>query len=182
MVDCGFWNVHPSEGNAMGRADIDQLVTENIRLAYYVANKYRNTKLDYDDVLSSCFFGLTKAAKDFDSTKSKFSTYAVLVMHNEVRMLFRYIKRRSLNVSYEEHNYEIYSSNDYKVIEDSDYIADLLNCLTEKEKSVVIQIYGIGIEKVKQSDISIQLNVKQPQISRIKTIALNKMRAVAEGW
>lgn len=75
------------------------VVTDNIRLAHYIAEKYRATVknlnyIDMDDMTDAAFLGLVKAASSFKPKLGfKFATYAVQIMHNECRMQLRSNKR-----------------------------------------------------------------------------------------
>ena len=48
----------------------EQLITENIRLAYYVAKRFLNSGIEYDDLVSVASLGLVKAAKKFNQEKA----------------------------------------------------------------------------------------------------------------
>lgn len=63
----------------------EKLVTDNIKLAHYIANRYRGLSVDFEEIVSCAYLGLTKAALTYDSSKGiKFSTYAGRVMTNEI--------------------------------------------------------------------------------------------------
>lgn len=68
----------------------ERLVTENMKLAYHIANQFQNTGIDEDDLESAATFGLLKAAQTFNTSKGfKFSTYAGQCIQNEIRMILR---------------------------------------------------------------------------------------------
>lgn len=54
-----------------------ELVVENLPLVYYAASKYKAEWLEKEDKLSEITFGLCQAATSYDSSKGKFSTYAM---------------------------------------------------------------------------------------------------------
>ena len=56
--------------------DKTKLVEENLKLVYFVINKNYPTFKKDEDVIQAGMVGLCKAAKSFDESKSKFSTYA----------------------------------------------------------------------------------------------------------
>ena len=77
----------------------EQLVTDNIGLARFVANKYRPSMrmmcCDYEDLVSIAKIGLVKAANAYDASKgTKFATLAVLCMHNELKMAHNLASRK----------------------------------------------------------------------------------------
>lgn len=82
----------------------EKLVEDNIKLAYYMANKWyarlTNYNLPIDDITSECLLGLTKAALTFKQDKGvKFATYACKVINNAVLMLIRKEKFRNREIS-----------------------------------------------------------------------------------
>ena len=75
----------------------DDLVTDNIKLVYYMFNRLRQTQpvITYkDDIISEGMVGLVKAAKSFDCSRGiKFATFATLCIHNEMLMFLRQLNR-----------------------------------------------------------------------------------------
>ena len=72
----------------------NELVEKNIKLAYFVAARFQNCGIEYEDLVSICFLGLIKAADTYNPERSKFSSYAYRVMENEVLQEIRRVKRR----------------------------------------------------------------------------------------
>lgn len=72
--------------------EINNLITENMPLVYYLVSKYYPTYTTDDDLKQVGMIGLCNAAKKFDSEKSKFSTYASRCIIHEIGAEF---KRRS---------------------------------------------------------------------------------------
>ena len=70
----------------------DRLIEDNMKLVYYVVNKYYPTYMHDEDVIQEGMYGLCQAAKNYDPTKTKFSTYAVVCIKNRLRY---YIKSQS---------------------------------------------------------------------------------------
>lgn len=50
------------------------------------------------------------------------------------------------------------------------------NKLNNREKTVIVNSFGINCEEMKQKDIMNLLNIKQYQVSRIKISALKKIK------
>lgn len=71
------------------------IVQQNHQLIYHALHKtvYRSSELD--DYYGYAAEGLCKAAKTYNSDKGAFSTYAVHLMQNEIRMEARREKRRT---------------------------------------------------------------------------------------
>lgn len=57
---------------------------DNIPFVYYIIHKYYPTFAKDEDIIQSGMVGLVKAANKFDSTKGKFSTYAGVIIKNEI--------------------------------------------------------------------------------------------------
>lgn len=73
-----------------------RLVEENVPLAGYVAKRWvKQAGIEWEDALSAAEYGLVKAAMSFEEERGFcFSTYAVSVMENEIRMELRKRNRR----------------------------------------------------------------------------------------
>ena len=68
----------------------EKLVTDNLALAKYVAKKYIQSGLEYDDLLQVAYEGLVLAAARYDPGKGfAFSTFAVCCMEKRIWMQFR---------------------------------------------------------------------------------------------
>lgn len=181
--------------------DTKKLVTENIGLAVYVANMYRNQDLiEYDDLNQIAYIGLIKAANNYDETTgNKFSTFSVYVMKNEIRCAFRSnnkvakIKTQSLdlvvNSDSESKNVELHSlikDENANVFEDDkankEMVNDLLSELSEKERMIIELAFGIGCDKKSQQQITKETGVSQAHVSRIRTRSLLKMKHKYLEW
>lgn len=79
----------------------EEFFNRNIKLSYVAINKFKNIRhIDEEDKISLCNLGLIKAFNTFDlSKKIKFSSYAVVIMSNEIKMELRRIKKHKLNLS-----------------------------------------------------------------------------------
>ena len=67
-----------------------KLVTENLALAHYVANRFRSNAVEYEEIISTAYLGLVKAAVNYDFDKEiRFSTFAIKVIHNEILYYLR---------------------------------------------------------------------------------------------
>lgn len=79
----------------------NQIVENNINLAYYIANKFEvNNSYLMDDITSHAMIGLMKAANTFDTTKGLvFATYASRCIENEILMFLRKEKKHGLEIS-----------------------------------------------------------------------------------
>jgi RNA polymerase sigma factor (sigma-70 family) len=65
--------------------EIEKLVNDNIKLAYFFANKWRNIPgVAADDIEAQAMAGLVKAANMYDPSKGKFSSYAAMAIKNHL--------------------------------------------------------------------------------------------------
>lgn len=73
----------------MQKAEINDLILNNMNLVYYCVHKYYQSWCKDEDIIQTGMEGLCKAAATWDESKSKFSTYAVRCIRNEINMYFR---------------------------------------------------------------------------------------------
>jgi RNA polymerase sporulation-specific sigma factor len=79
-----------AKGNDEARS---MLIENNIRFVVHIANKYRDMKIEWEDLISMGNIGLIKGVDSFDPSKGKFSTYIGRCIENEILMGFRKEKR-----------------------------------------------------------------------------------------
>jgi len=99
-----------------------KLVEDNVAFAYHIAKRFINTSIEYEDLCSIARYGLVKAAATYDpSTGYRFTTYASVIIQNEILLTLR--KSR--------HSYEIisldYEYGDDKEMKLQDIIEDPIN-------------------------------------------------------
>lgn len=146
----------------------DDLIIENMNLVYGALHKYYPTFAFDEDIIQWGMVGLIKAADTYDASKSKFSTYAVRVILNEIRMELR--RRRSIvpEISLSQ---EIALGEDKVTLEDSlcgdediDYVdkAELTVGLTDDEKKML----GLTLKGLSQREIASKMGCSQPTVGR----------------
>lgn len=64
--------------------DVNQFVVDNMSLVPFTIKKYFGITKDFEDLCLIGYIALIKAAKSFDKTKTKFSTYASRCIRNEI--------------------------------------------------------------------------------------------------
>lgn len=152
-----------------------KLVEENHNLIYYALGKYRLNPEEYYDILA---IGLCKAAMNFDSKKSKFSTFAMKVMYTEFLQYQRMenSEKRKANKDTLSLNYKVNDpKNEGHMCELSDLMTDrrepfmdvihmyLPDILTSKEL-LVCQLSYDGYD---QTQIGEKLGVTQSYVSML---------------
>ena len=153
-----------------------ELVAENHNLIYGYA--YKNGVLldDYYDVLA---IGLCKAAKHYDSSKGKFSTFAFKCMNNEMNMMFNNLYKKSIipdamvssygSLPYgDDFTETIQDSKSCNDIEYNTMVNEILSLLTKKESV----IFKYLLNDLTHNEIANILKCNRQNI----TYSINKIR------
>lgn len=69
----------------MNSQETEQAVVDNQKLVHFAINRYFPGFHDDEDIFQVGWIGLWKACIGYDSSRSKFSTYAVRCIINEIR-------------------------------------------------------------------------------------------------
>lgn len=175
------------------------IAEENMSLVHYVANKFRNTKLAYDDLYGAALLGFTKALNSYDSERgAKFSTYAVNCMKNEIRFFLRKERRQSdhtvsynmvLSTDKNGNDFELYDiiseKNDDNpdvqeiMILEENRIAtvEAVSRLTELEQFIINHRYGLnGCDFKTQKEIAEEVDMSQANVSKIQKNCIKKIK------
>ena len=158
-----------------------KLAENNVNLARYVANQYRNTGMDYEELVSIAFLGLVKAAATFNETKASFAAYAVPTMRNEILMCLR--KKEVSTVSLDTPVADGIAivdtlgccSKELDALENSMFLSQSMKVLSQKEQTVLQAIY---YQNKVQSEVAKLLGYSQAHVSRIHHAAISKLRRV----
>ena len=68
----------------------EELIVNNMRLVYSLANRYKSSSIDYEDIVQQGSIGLINAIMRFDLKKGvMFSTYAVPLILGEIKKIVR---------------------------------------------------------------------------------------------
>lgn len=151
------------------------LVTENIALAHYVANRFRNNAVEYEEIVSTAHLGLVKAAVNYDFDKEvRFSTFAIRVIHNEILYYLRRTRKHaaiSLNTLVlpdEDITLEdtIQDKRDlFKFIEDRFDIEKQIETLSTAEQSVFY--LKVQDPDITQTELGRRLGFSQSYVARL---------------
>jgi len=68
--------VQPKRGRALTEAEQNRLIGENMGLVPTIAADFRGMDVDFEDLLAAGREGLVNAARSFDPSRSRFSTWA----------------------------------------------------------------------------------------------------------
>ena len=172
------------------------LVERNLRLVVYIAKKFENTGIDFEDLISIGTIGLMKAINTFNLDKNiKLATYASRCIENEILMQLRKNTRIKNEISIDEPLNKDGDGNELllsdilgtdnditsKEIEeevDMKLLKVAISKLNDREKYIMQLRFGIGKdEKEKtQKEVADMLGISQSYISRLEKKIMNKMK------
>lgn len=160
----------------------EQFFLQNRNFSFFIAQRYKNTGIPQDDLVSMCNVGMMKAYNTFDPTKKiKFATYASTIMNNEILMFLRKNKKHlgtmsmdmKLNVDIDgnELTLEDVLEDERVKLDDNlmrgaltDVVEGFKETLDDRERYVFTARL---IEGRNQPDIANELGISQSYISRI---------------
>ena len=173
----------------------NQLIERNLRLVVYTAQKFDNTGVNIEDLISIGTIGLIKAVESFDNGKNiKLATYASRCIENEILMHLRKVVKQKFEVSLDEPLNTDAEGNELCIcdilcsekdevtqnIDKEDEFSNLsfvLNGLNEKEKEIMMMRYGLkGKTEMTQKQVADYFDISQSYISRIEKKILEKMK------
>ncbi len=173
----------------------EKLVEHNLRLVVYIAKKFENTGIDFEDLISIGSVGLIKAVKTFRGDKNiKLATYASRCIENELLMQLRKLSKIKGEISLDkplcddgEGNElvlaDIMASESDEVSAGLDHSAErdaiwqILNRLERREQEIMILRFGLeGKDELTQKEVADKLGISQSYISRIEKKILVKMK------
>lgn len=161
-------------------------------MMYSILKKY-NLYNKRDDYIDLCYIGYAKALKNYDPSKSKFSTYSYQCMKNEVLYQMRKeraLKRQRTEVSLDEEYDEIGHSLNDIIPSDVDMEQDLIEKETNKElreaiskldtneQIVIKNVYNIGGDSFNKMQIAKILKIDRKQVDVISKRALKKLKGL----
>lgn len=175
---------------------INELAAKNIKMVYYVVNKFSSNAVTQDDLISAGMLGYAKALKKFNPDRGvKLSTFAINCIINEIRFCLRkenkhFEKHISMNVvKYEDKN------GSQVTLEDSiadkkltpeqeqeknalkDIIGSIVNTLSPIEKYIITYRFGLDREiELTQKEIADQVDMSQANVSKIERGCMDKIK------
>ena len=174
----------------------DELILHNMRLVAHVAKRYSSSEEEMEDLLSIGTVGLIKAVNTFKADfGSRFATYAIRCIDNEMLMHFRGKRKTRGEVSLFEpigtdkegnqiHLFDILETADEDValeLEKRSQIEQLMRnmkeILSEREYYIITKRYGLyGEEEKTQREIAHEIGISRSYVSRIEKHALEKLK------
>lgn len=166
--------------------NVEERVEANIRLAWWVANKWQAISPEalHDDIESDAMLGLYLAARNFDDANAgTFSTYAVRVIENQIITGHRdrladkrrvHLETTSLETVAGERTYEIpYDEQGFQELEFRDLIARMH--MRERDCLIVWLYYGEGLT---HQEIADHFGISAQRIGVIVRTAVEVLRGL----
>lgn len=182
----------------------NEVAKENFNLIHYVARRFHNTGLSYDELVSIGSVGYTKALNTYDSNKgAKFSTYAVTCIKNEILHFLRQEKKHTINtvlsgtllyidkegnelsiedILSNEMNNEPPTENIALLKEDIKILIEAIKELPKREQFIILNRFGIcGGGVYTQEAIGEKLGMSQANVSKLEHSILEKLSKKLNG-
>lgn len=172
-------------------------IERNLRLAAYIANRFTDTGINIEDLISVGIIGLIKAADTFDVDKNiKFSTYASRCINNEILM---YLRKNFCNKNVVSIDEPIQSDSDGHKLSlsdtlgtdpdivsrnieneaDKEILYSAIQKLSERERHIINLRYGIGTDEEKaQKEVAEILGITQSYVSRLERNIIEKLKNI----
>ena len=172
-----------------------ELIEHNLRLVVYIAQKFDNTGVGVEDLISIGTIGLIKAVGTFKSDRNiKLATYASRCIENEILMHIRKIAGQKAEVSLDEPINTDWDGNELLLSDvlgtDGDIVMrpmeedaeqqllrEALARLPERERRIVSLRFGLGGRPEKtQKEVADLLGISQSYISRLEKRIMQRLR------
>lgn len=172
-----------------------KLIEHNLRLVVYIAKRFENTGIGFEDLTSIGTIGLIKAVKTYKLDKNiKFATYASRCIENEILMYIRKNANRRIEISIDEPLNTDWDGNElllsdvlgteedlvYRDIEkeeDNKTLNDAISKLNKRERTIIYMRFGLnGYEEKTQKEVADILGISQSYISRLEKKIFNRLR------
>ena len=174
-----------------------ELIEHNLRLVVYIAQKFDNTGVGVEDLISIGTIGLIKAINTFNPEKKiKLATYASRCIENEILMYLRRNNKTRMEVSIDEPLNVDWDGNElllsdilgteedviYRGIENEVERKLLMNAvskLSKREKTIVRLRFGLGTvdgQEMTQKEVAGLLGISQSYISRLEKKIMRQLK------
>lgn len=173
------------------------LIEHNLRLVVYIAQKFDNTGVGMEDLISIGTIGLIKGINTFNPEKKiKLATYASRCIENEILMYLRRNSKTRMEVSIDEPLNVDWDGNElllsdilgteedviYKDLEhevECKLLLKAINKLSQREKTIICLRFGLnqpdGKERT-QKEVADLLGISQSYISRLEKRIMKRLK------
>lgn len=174
-----------------------ELIEHNLRLVVYIAQKFDNTGVGVEDLISIGTIGLIKAINTYDPEKKiKLATYASRCIENEILMYLRRNNKTRMEVSIDEPLNVDWDGNElllsdilgteedaiYKDLEneaEKKVLIRAIGRLSGREQMIIRMRFGLGTEdgeEKTQKEVADMLGISQSYISRLEKKIMQRLR------
>ena len=174
-----------------------ELIEHNLRLVVYIAQKFDNTGVGVEDLISIGTIGLIKAINTFNPQKKiKLATYASRCIENEILMYLRRNNKTRMEVSIDEPLNVDWDGNElllsdilgtdedviYRDIEtevEKSLLMKAIDRLTERERTIVNLRFGLNTpdgQEMTQKEVASLLGISQSYISRLEKKIMKRLK------
>ena len=173
------------------------LIESNLRLVTKIARQYRRPKIELLDLIQEGNIGLIEAVDKFDAEMGyRFSTYAVWSIRKAIQeFLGEENTIESLDSIIEDNGEEVFLSDMIKdaetilggpsceiidaqleQIEEQQRIFERLDTIPEREREVLMMLYGFKGKPMSLQDIADLLGMSHERVRCIKNTALERLK------
>lgn len=189
-----LWHKYKYENDIEAR---NKLVSANLRFVANIAKNYQGRGLSYSDLISEGNVGLIRALDNFDGDKGyKVISYSIWWIKQAIKEAIEkrnVIDAEDLPKFNEKDEIDDNDDIDCKLVSAITYensfekeqdiktkIGSLMNFLSNKEKDIITQYYGLNGCKPKTLDeIGKELGISKERIRQINANSFKKMRSAA---
>ncbi|MED4377950.1 sigma-70 family RNA polymerase sigma factor [Schinkia azotoformans] len=172
----------------------DEFFDRNYRFIHFIARKYLNLPIEYDDLISICSIGMMEAFNKFSNNGCKFTTFAAAVMKYKILKYLEYMERvgklRTISMETAVTNdgrcrlgdFISNQEDQYKDIDDRLFLEELLMQYEKKTKTrepYRSQMIESQLKGEKQSDAARRLGISQAHASRKYREAVADLKMMA---
>ncbi len=168
-----------------------KFIEENLKLVSFVAKKYIDNNNSYEDITSLGCVGLIKAVNSYDSSKNtKFSTYGVKCIENEILMYLRRTRYKEVCMEFIEATQDVTpfdSTNSLNfdsvaeeiiISEERQDVVNLVGKLKGNKREIISLRYGLFSHKPHtQKETAAILGVSQSYISITEKKIIEELKA-----
>lgn len=185
-----------NESSTLTNEEKEKYAVEDMNLIHFVLKGVNRNNIPYEELYSVGSLGFAKALNGYRKNKgTKFSTFAVYCIRNEVFFYLKKEQKHMMNLSLNQTLSEDGSGHDLvledliseadigkksleETFEDEDFkkvLLKIINKLSPIEQKVMMTRYSLAGEKKTQAELAQEFNMTQANISKIQQNCLRKM-------